>query len=263
MACRHVVLATGGQSLPKTGSDGAGFGFAQRLGHTIVQTTPALVPLLLDEGDGTAMHRTLSGVSHDVELCIWVDGRITTRLLGALLWTHFGMSGPVALNASRHWLRANLEGRDVKVTANLCPGETFESLERRCVTAARSRPKSTIATALAAWIPSSVAAAVLERLSIDPSRALAHLTRAERRTLVHALIEWPLAVTGSRGYGYAEATAGGVSLEEVTMATMESRVCAGLYLVGEVLDVDGRIGGFNFQWAWSTAYVAARAFARR
>jgi predicted Rossmann fold flavoprotein len=259
--CQHVVLATGGQSLPKSGSDGAGFRFAQQLGHTIVQTTPALVPLLLDDVDGTAVHRTLSGVSHGAELCVWVDGRLTTRLLGALLWTHFGISGPVALNASRHWLRATLEGRDVKMTANVCPGETFESLDRLWTAAALARPKSSIATTLAAWVPSSVAAALLDRLSLDPSRALAHLTRAERRRLAHALTEWPLAVKDSRGYNYAEATAGGVSLDEVTMSTMESRVCAGLFLIGEVLDVDGRIGGFNFQWAWSTAYIAGRALA--
>jgi predicted flavoprotein YhiN len=103
----------------------------------------------------------------------------------------------------------------------------------------------------------------VDRLSIDPSRTLAQLTRVERRALVHALTGWPLAVAGSRGYNYAEATAGGVALDEVAMATMESRVCAGLYLVGEVLDVDGRLGGFNFQWAWSTAYVAGRALAER
>jgi predicted Rossmann fold flavoprotein len=125
--------------------------------------------------------------------------------------------------------------------------------------AVSERPKASTLTALAALVPSSVAAAVLDRLSLDPTRALAHLTRQERRTLVHGLIEWPLAVRGSRGYNFAEATAGGVSLEEVTVATMESRICRGLYLIGEMLDVDGRIGGFNFQWAWSTAYVAARA----
>jgi predicted Rossmann fold flavoprotein len=171
-----------------------------------------------------------------------------------LLWTHFGISGPVALNASRHWLRARLDGREVKLTANLCPGDTFASLERRWMEAVAERPKTATLTALAALVPSSVAAAVLDRLSLDPTRALAHLTRLER-----GLIEWPLAVRGSRGYNFAEATAGGVSLEEVTVATMESRICRGLYLIGEMLDVDGRIGGFNFQWAWSTAYVAARA----
>jgi predicted Rossmann fold flavoprotein len=263
MMCRRVVLATGGQSLPKTGSDGAGFRFAQGLGHTIIATTPALVPLRLDDGNGAAIHRTLSGVSHDVELRIWADGRIITRLRGAMLWTHFGISGPVTLNASRHWLRATLEGREVKMTANMCPGETFDSLERRWAATASARPKSSIATALAGLVPAAVAAALLRALSADASRALAHLTRAERRALLHALIEWPLAVTDSRGYNYAEATAGGVALDEVTMATMQSRVCPGLYLVGEVLDVDGRIGGFNFQWAWSTAFVAGRALAGR
>ena len=106
MECRQVVLATGGQSLPKSGSDGAGFGIARRLGHAIVPTTPALAPLVLDAGAGTGMHRALSGVAHDVELSVWVDGRVSTRLRGAMLWTHVGVSGPVALNASRHWLRS-------------------------------------------------------------------------------------------------------------------------------------------------------------
>jgi len=263
IACRRVVLATGGRSLPKTGSDGAGFDFARRLGHTIVATTPALAPLLLDAVDGKAGKPVLSGVSHDVELCVWVDGRIAIRLTGAMLWTHFGVSGPVVLNASRHWLRARLEGRDVKVTVNMCLPETFDSLERRWAAPGSARPAGSIVSAVSAFVPSSVAADLVGRLSIAPSRTLAQLTRVERRTLIHALTQWPLAVSGSRGYNYAEATAGGVALDEVTMAAMESKVRAGLYLVGEVLDVDGRLGGFNFQWAWSTAYVAGRALAER
>ena len=106
IGCRYLVLATGGESLPKSGSDGAGFQFARRLGHTIVPTTPALVPLLLDDADGASIHRELSGVSHPVALHLWIDGRIAERQHGSLLWTHFGISGPVALNMSRHWLRA-------------------------------------------------------------------------------------------------------------------------------------------------------------
>ena len=127
MQCSAVVLATGGHSLPKTGSDGAGMEFARTLGHTIVPTTPALVPLVLDAAHKASIHHDLSGVSHDVELAVWVDGRISTRLSGALLWTHFGISGPVALNASRHYLRAEIEGRPVRLTANFCPEMTFES----------------------------------------------------------------------------------------------------------------------------------------
>jgi predicted Rossmann fold flavoprotein len=262
LECRWAVLATGGQSLPRSGSDGTGFTFATQLGHTIVPTTPALAPLIL-EGSNHAMHRTLSGVSHEVELSIWVGGRIGTRLRGSLLWTHFGISGPVALNASRHWLRARIEHRHASITVNFCPGRTFEDLEQLWMATTSTQPKSSISSAVASHVPASVAAALLERLHIDPTRPLAHVTRDERRALVHALVQWPLAVADSRGYNFAEATAGGVSLDEVDMTTMESRVCPGLFLVGEMLDVDGRIGGFNFQWAWASGYVAGRALGLR
>ena len=107
-------------------------------------------------------------------------------------------------------------------------------------------------------VPASVAVAALDAINLSRDLSIAHLTRDERRQLTHALTAWPLAITGSRGYNYAEATAGGVSLEEIHPSTMESRVCPGVFLTGEILDVDGRIGGFNFQWAWSSARAAAR-----
>jgi predicted Rossmann fold flavoprotein len=252
-----VVLATGGQSLPKSGSDGAGFAIATRLGHTIVPTTPALAPLLLDPDD--RLHRDLSGVSHDVEIAVWIDGVIATRIGGALLWTHFGVSGPAALNASRHWMRATLEGRAVAATVNLHPGHSFEDVDSWWTARARGHPRASAHSTLAERLPASLAAALLARLRIDATTPLAHFAREDRRRLVHALVAWPLPVIGTRGYNYAEATAGGVALDEIDPATMASRVCRGLHLVGEILDVDGRIGGFNFQWAWSTAFVAGRA----
>ena len=255
-----VVLATGGQSLPKTGSDGAGYGIAQRLGHSIIATTPGLAPLLLADDDD--LHRELSGVAQHVELTLWVDGSAAVRLDGALLWTHFGISGPAALDASRHWLRAALEGTNPRLTVSFCPGVPFDDLDRRWTTRAVERPKASIQSALATMIPASVAAALLRRLRIDANVALAHFGRDDRRRLVQALLAWPLPVIGSRGYNYAEVTAGGVPLTEIDPGTMESRVCPRLFLVGEILDVDGRLGGFNFQWAWSSARVAANAVAR-
>ncbi len=254
-----VVLATGGQSLPKSGSDGAGFAMARRLGHTIVPTTPALVPLLLDGID--SVHRDVSGVSHDVELAVWVERAVAIRLTGSLLWTHFGISGPVALNASRHWLRAQLEGRPASMTANLRPGQQFDDVDAEWQRRATANPRATIQTTLASMLPSSVAAAILRHLALDGSAPLAHFPRDDRRRLSRALVEWPLPVAGSRGYTYAEATAGGVSLREIDAGTMASRACPGLWCVGEILDVDGRIGGFNFQWAWSSGFVAGRALA--
>ena len=255
-----VVLATGGQSLPKSGSDGAGFAIAGRLGHAIVPTTPALAPLLLDPADG--VHAAVSGVSHDVELAVRVDGAIAIRLTGSLLWTHFGISGPVALNASRHWLRARLEGRPVALTANLRPGRQFDEVDADWQRLAIANPRVSVQTTLASMLPASVAAAILRQLALDGTATLAHFPRDDRRRLSRALVELPLPVTGSRGYTFAEATAGGVALTEIDAATMASRTCSGLSCVGEILDVDGRIGGFNFQWAWSSGFVAGRALAR-
>ena len=259
---RAIVLATGGLSLPKSGSDGAGYGFASHLGHTIVPTTPALVPLIVTRADGAAFDPALSGVSQDVRLDVRVDGVISTRTHGPLLWTHFGVSGPAVLDASRHWLRARLEKHTVAITVNMLPNSTFEDVDAALIRATGETPRSTIRALLSRLLPASVASHVQARVGLAADLALAELTRSDRRRLVHALLEWPLPVLESRGYNYAEVTAGGVALSEINPATMESRACPGLYLVGEILDVDGRLGGFNFQWAWATAKAAGDALGR-
>jgi predicted Rossmann fold flavoprotein len=254
-----VVLATGGRSLPKSGSDGSGYELARRLGHGLVETTPALAPLVLDPHP----HVALAGVAHEVALTLFADGRAATRLQGSMLWTHVGISGPVALNMSRHWHRARLDGRPLEVRASLCPGETFESIERWWLAEERARPRARVATALSTRVPASVAGAWIHGAGLDGDLTLAHVSREDRRRLLHALLETRLPVRDSRGYSHAEVTAGGVPLDEIDPATMESRRCPGLFLVGEMLDVDGRLGGFNFQWSWSTGWVAGQAVGRR
>jgi predicted Rossmann fold flavoprotein len=253
-----IVLATGGRSLPKTGSDGLGYELGRRLGHGYNDTTPALAPLVLD-GD---RHAGLSGVSHAALLTLRVDGAIATRLEGALLWTHFGVSGPVALNMSRHWHRAQLAERDVDVRLSVFPGETFESLEDWLLLQERTRPKALVSTVLATRLPASVADAWVVASGIDPAATMAHLAKSDRRRLLRALLDTTLAVIDSRGYSHAEVTSGGIPLDEIDPATMQSRVCPGLFLVGEILDVDGRLGGFNFQWAWSSGWIAGHAIAK-
>jgi predicted Rossmann fold flavoprotein len=250
---RRVVLATGGRSLPKTGSDGFGYELAGRLGHGHVATTPALAPLVF--GGWAA----LAGVSHAAAITLRVNGRALVRLDGPLLWTHFGASGPLPLNVSRHWHRAELDREPAEVVLNVCPADTFESLEGWLLDQERARPRAQVATVLATRVPAAVADAFAAAAGIAAETTMAHLTRDERRALVHALTATVLPVTGSRGYTYAEVTAGGVPLDEIDPATMESRMCRGLYLVGEIMDVDGRLGGFNFQWAWSSAWVAGQA----
>ena len=261
LRARAVVLATGGLSLPKTGSDGAGYELARRLGHTIIPTTPALAPLLLDTDKAAAL-ATLSGVTLPVRLELRVNGAVTVRIPGSLLWTHFGVSGPVVLDVSRHWLRSRLDGDAPELHANLCPDDSFDSIEARWIELSRRQPRISIQTALSTMLSASLGSALLERLRLPAETTLAELSRADRRQLVHSMVELPLPVADSRGYAFAEATAGGVDLSEINPSTMESRRRAGLFLVGEILDVDGRIGGFNFQWAWSSAHVAARALAR-
>ena len=256
-----VVLATGGWSLPKSGSDGAGFEIAQRLGHTIVPTTPALAPLVLDAT--TSIHAAVRRLARG-GAGVWIDGAVAMRLRGALLWTHFGVSGPVALNASRHWLRAQVENRGAVITVSFCPGQRFADVDAEWIGAAASAAQRRRSRRCSRqWCRRRSPRRCSRRLAIDRR---ARRSRTWRATIddgsTRALVEWPLPVTGTRGYGFAEATAGGVALDEIDPATMESRVCPGLFLVGEMLDVDGRIGGFNFQWAWSSAYVAGRAVAK-
>lgn len=255
---RRVVLATGGQSLPKTGSDGAGYQIAEKLGHSLIPTTPALAPLILSG----RFHAPLSGIAHDVEVSVQSPGAKPSRHLGPMLWTHFGVSGPAILDASRHWHRARLQEREVAVWVNMLPGNDLASADARWAQITSQQPRITLSTALATLIPARVAEAVLSELSLPPRVTLANLSREQRRRMLQAVLAWPLPVQDSRGYGYAEATAGGVPLTEIHPGTMGSRKCAGLYLVGEILDVDGRIGGFNFQWAWSSAHVAGCGLAR-
>jgi predicted Rossmann fold flavoprotein len=176
-----------------------------------------------------------------------------------MLWTHFGISGPAALDASRHWRRAKLEGAAVSVSARLLPGIDLEATLLRLT---QTQPRTSLRNTLATLLPAKLADAVLARLALRGDTTMANFPRDERRRLVSALLDWPLPVVGGRGYTFAEVTAGGVPLSEVDPSTLESRRCPGLHFAGEILDVDGRLGGFNFQWAWSSGWVVGNALAR-
>ena len=253
LRAERVIMATGGRSLPRTGSDGAGWEIVRRLGHTVTATFPALVPLVLQDG----FHAALSGLSQPVELSTFADGTLIDRRTGSLLWTHFGISGPVAMDASRHWVMAHAGGQRVEMHCSFLPGHSFEQVERLFIEAAIARPRLSVRRLIAEQLPDRLAAMLADSAGVDTT--LAQLSRPQRRTLVHALTAFVLPVARARGWDYAEVTAGGVPLTEIDYRTMASRKAPGLYLIGEMLDCDGRIGGFNFQWAWSTGYLAGRA----
>src|SRR5437588_1668952 len=237
-----IILAAGGRSVPKTGSDGSGYALARSLGHTVTPAFPALVPLVVEKSHWIT---EISGISVDAELAVKSPtGRILQRNRGSMLFTHFGLSGPVVLDISRHWI-AN---QPATLSANFLPGETFESFDATLIAAAKRNPHATIASVLR--LPDRL----LARLA--PETALGRLSKDDRRRIVRDVVDFTLPVVRDRGFEYAEVTAGGVPLDEVNVTTMESRICPNLYLCGEILDVDGRIGGSNCQWAWASGRLA-------
>lgn len=296
LRARRVIMATGGRSLPRTGSDGGGWAIVRRLGHTVTPTFPALVPLVLDDA---MFHASLSGLSLDVTLSTFTGGgrgtggaptggaptggtggggRIDQRS-GSLLFTHFGVSGPVVMDASRHWVMAHSQaeatmqspgGRSgssdssggASMRCAFVPDADFQSVERDLLAAAKREPRRTLVKAVAQLVPPRLAEALLRYIDVDAAQPLSQLSRDDRRRVVHALTDFELPIARDRGWNYAEVTAGGVPLSEVHHRDLQSRLVPGLFLIGEMLDCDGRIGGFNFQWAWSTGHVAGREAAK-
>ena len=258
MTARAVILATGGRSLPRSGSDGSGYALARALGHSVTPTVPALVPLVLRD---TMFHGSLSGSSQDVTLTTLVEGKAVDVRRGSLLWTHFGVSGPVVMDASRFWTGARERGQEAQLLVSLIPDWTQEAAKEWLMAQAAANPRKSLSKTLADILPERLAEAICEAVAADPRTAAAQVPRAERERLIAALAKLPLPVTADRGWNYAEVTAGGIPLEEMDYRTMESKLVPGLYLIGEILDCDGRIGGFNFQWAWATGYIAGCAAA--
>lgn len=259
LTATRVILATGGKALPDTGSDGFGYNLAKHLGHTVTQTWPALVPLVLQDNNWLT---TLSGITLDVELTLsGKTGKALYKQAGPMLLAHFGLTGPAAMDISRH-LRDYPDQAPRKLTANLCTDLSFEELDQTFLDLSKSHPTRSVSAMLKRRFPERFAEALLDRhLGIDFDTPLAHLNKDDRKALCHALTALPLPVVGDRGYKFAEVTAGGVPMSEVQTASMASKQCEGLSLCGEILDVDGRIGGYNFQWAWCTGRLAGLAAA--
>ncbi len=254
----RVVLCTGGCALPRSGSDGAGYDIARALGHGVTDRIfPALVPLVT--GHDASWIRDLSGVSARVRVEVRAgSGKRLAQFENDLLCTHFGLSGPAAMDASRWLTDARANDPDASLVIAWIPGKTFEQAESEL----KGLGKTTALAWCRGFLPERLARAICEQSGVDPSLPGARLTRDARRTLAHGLVGMPIDIAGDRGFTHAEVTAGGVPLDEIDPKTMRSRRCDGLWLTGEILDVDGRIGGFNFQWAWATGAIAGNALAR-
>jgi predicted Rossmann fold flavoprotein len=244
-------------SIPKSGSDGFGYSLVRSVGHTTTPLfTPGLVPLTLPRDHFLC---TLSGVT--LPATIELRGGTGKKLVSftdSTLLTHFGLSGPSVLDISRYYLHEKHTDEKAHLVVNWIPGTSPAELDL----ALQSLGGTQTGTYLRTRLPERLARVLCDHAGIDFAARGDQLKREGRRALTDAVTQLVLPINDSRGYNFAEVTAGGVPLSEIRLETMASRVCKGLYLCGEICDVDGRIGGYNFQWAWSSGHIAGISAAR-
>lgn len=242
VACRSLVVACGGKSIPKMGATGFGYEIADRFGLAVLETRPALVPLTFD---AKTLERLapLAGNAVDAEVSC---GK--TRFSEAMLFTHRGVSGPAILQISSYWR----EGDEIRIA--MLPGMDVAELVR---SARRINGRQAVQTVLANHLPKKLAQAITQRTGIDGN--LADLSDAQMKAIDAAVNDWRIKPAGSEGYRTAEVTLGGVDTKGLDQKTMQAKSVPGLFFIGEVVDVTGWLGGYNFQWAWSSGWVAGQA----
>lgn len=255
-----VILATGGISYPATGSTGDGLKFAKSLGHNVTEILPALVPLEVEED----FVKDLQGLSlKNVRVTVLTDDEFVDELFGEMLFTHFGVSGPIILTMSRQIAKLLHENKFVEMLINLKPALTPEQLNLRILRDFEKFKGKIIKNAMVELLPQKLIPIVLDLAYIDENKKVDEVTRIERQNLIEILRGLPLTVTGTRPIDEAIVTAGGVSTREITPKTMESKVVENLFIVGEVVDVDGNTGGFNLQAAWAMGNAAGKFAAQK
>lgn len=248
-----VILATGGASYPATGSTGDGFILAEKVGHTIKKILPALVPLEVEED----FIKDLQGLSlKNVRVTLRADNKKITEIFGEMLFTHFGVSGPIILTLSGQIAKLLHEKKFVEIVINLKPALTAEQLNLRILRDFEKFKHKIIKNSLNELLPQKLIPVILDLAYIDENKKICDVTKIERRRLAEVLQNLSLTITKTRPIAEAIVTAGGVSVKEINPKTMESKILSGLFIVGEVADVDGFTGGFNLQAAWAMGNLA-------
>jgi hypothetical protein len=256
-AASRLILAVGGRSYPKVGTTGDGYAIARALGHALVPATPALVPLTVE----LLWVRALTGLTlPDVEISLAAGEKIVETRRGGLLFTHFGLSGPAPMDLGGS-VAATADLARARLLVRWLPELERPELEARLEHAASESATRTLASWLADQLPKRLAEALLAEHGFTPARRLTEVAKRERTRLVELLHATPLPLAGTRGFDFAEVTRGGVALDEVDPATLASRRVEGLFIAGELLDLDGPIGGYNFTAAFATGALAGRCAA--
>lgn len=253
-----IILATGGKSYPVTGSTGDGYKLAKDLGHTITKIEPSLVPLTShDEACKELQGLSLRNVAIQLQIC----DKVVYKDFGEMLFTHFGVSGPIVLSASSYLVKTKnieqiLKGGKVELEIDLKPALSEEKLDARILRDFEEQKNKQFKNSLDKLLPQKLIPVIIEKTNINGSKKINEITKQERQKLVKELKHFRISINGTRHIEEAIVTSGGINIKEINPKTMESKLISGLYFAGEVIDVDCLTGGYNLQVAWSTGYTA-------
>ena len=258
-----IILTTGGKSYPVTGSTGDGYKMAKDLGHTITSLKPSLVPLICN-GESKRLCQEMQGLSlRNVKVKITENNKVIYEDFGEMLFTHYGISGPIILSASAVLIRYKnidelLKENKVKIHIDLKPALDEEKLDNRILRDFEELKNKQFKNSLGLLLPKKMVEPMISIIGIDPEKRINEITKEERKKIVNNLKNLELTINGFRGIEEAIVTKGGISIKEINPKTMESKLIQGLYFAGEIIDLDAFTGGFNLQIAWSTGYAAAQ-----
>lgn len=253
IAANNVIIATGGKSYPATGSNGEGYELVKKLGHTVQNIRPALVPL---ETEGE-LAQSMQGLNlKNVKAEVWSNGKKMGEDFGEMLFTHFGLSGPIILTLSRIAVDELKNGNKVEITVDLKPALDDQKLDNRLIRDLNEHGKKKVVNSFKFWLPTTMIPVFIKELGIDPEKECHQVSGKERKQIKNMMKNLRFTVTKHRGYKEAIITAGGVATNEISPKTMESKLVKGLFFAGEIIDLDAETGGYNLQIAYSTGWMA-------
>lgn len=256
---QRVILSTGGKSYPATGSTGEGYDLARRVGHTIEKPIPALVPVETEGG----VAQKLQGLNlKNVRAVVWVNGKKMGEDFGEMIFTHFGLSGPIILTLSRIMVAALQKDNKVEITIDLKPALDEQKLDNRLIRDLNEHGKKKISNIFRNWLPASMVPVFIELLELNPEKECHQISGKERKKIRHLLKNMPFKISHSRSFKEAIITAGGISTKEIFSKTMGSKLVSGLFFAGEMIDLDAETGGYNLQIAYSTGWLAGNSSIR-
>lgn len=256
---QRVILSTGGKSYPATGSTGEGYDLARRVGHTIEKPIPALVPVETEGG----VAQKLQGLNlKNVRAVVWVNGKKMGEDFGEMIFTHFGLSGPIILTLSRIMVAELQKNNKVEITIDLKPALDEQKLDNRLIRDLNEHGKKKISNIFRNWLPASMVPVFIEILELDPEKECHQVSGKERKKIRHLLKNLHFKISHSRSFKEAIITAGGISTKEIFPKTMGSKLVSGLFFAGEMIDLDAETGGYNLQIAYSTGWLAGNSSVR-